>query len=232
MSQAAGYNPTCLVRAYVTRNGKLEWESIGLPTTCVALATGAEGKSIIVTGLGTIGSGYPDDFLVQSYAADTGEFLWRSQTFVGTGFGNAAIAVDIEKRRAFVVGWVRWVPGRFSQEAFLVRAYDTRTGVLDWEDQYPSPQLCLCHAHDVVVHNGRVIVVGAGGTWLIRVYDAKHGDLLWFDDFAPIGGVGPIGGLTRGARAVAADGERVFVVGSGINASGNADFILRANDAK
>ena len=51
-----------------------------------------------------------------------------------TGLNNEAVAVDIERRLAFVAGWVRWVPGTGNREAFLVRAYDTKTGNLDWED--------------------------------------------------------------------------------------------------
>jgi hypothetical protein len=63
------------------------------------------------------------------------------------------------------------------------------------------------------------------------VYEAKHGDLLWTDKFVPAGGVG--GGYSlSGALAVAIDNGRVFVAGSGFNASGNADFILRVYDAR
>ena len=57
-------------------------------------------------------------------------------------------------------------------------------------------------------------------------------DLEWSDNFAPVGGTGPSAFAIQGARAVAADGGRVFVVGSGINASSNADFIVRTYDAK
>jgi hypothetical protein len=227
----AGVNPSCLVRAYVIGNGGLDWESLHLPpSNCAATAIATDGKRVIVPALGGVAL---DDFLVQSYDAETGQFLWEDRTFVSTSFDNEAVAVDIESRRAFVAGWVRWVPGTLNQEAFLVRAYDTESGILRWEDQYPSPQICICNAHDVVVDHHRVFAVGHGnGAWLVRAYDAKHGDLLWSDTFAPVGGTGPSPFPIQGARAVAADGGRVFVVGSGINASGNADFVVRAYDAK
>jgi outer membrane protein assembly factor BamB len=225
-------NPTCLVRAYVTRNGKLDWESLHLPTRCSATAIATDGKRVIIAALGAVNL---DDFLVQSYDAETGQFLWEDRTSVGTGFDNAAVAVDIERRRAFVAGWVRWVPGTSNQEAFLVRAYNTESGILRWEDQYPSPQICICNAHDVVVDSGGVFAVGHAappGTWVVRAYDAKQGGLLWSDNFAPVGGTGPNPFAPQGALAVAADEGRIFVAGSGINATGNADFILRAYDAK
>jgi hypothetical protein len=126
------------------------------------------------------------------------------------------VAVDIERRLAFVAGWVRWVPGRQNQEAILVRAYDTASGILRWEDQFPSASVCICQAKDVVVDGGRVIAVGAGSaTWLVRAYDARHGDLLWSDEFAPIGGIWLNPFDAEGALAVAMAGGRVFVGGSG-----------------
>ena len=228
-----GISPTCLVRSYVSGNGRLEWESIHLPPSpCGAMAIAAARKHVIVAA---VGGAALDDFLVQSYDAVTGHFLWEDRTFVSTAFDNEAVAVDIEARRAFVAGWVLWLPGTSNQEAFLVRAYDTDSGILRWEDQFPSPQQCICNAHDIVVDHGRVIAVGHAappGAWVVRAYDAKRGDLVWSDSFAPVGGTGSNAFAIQGARAVAADGGRVFVVGSGINASGNADFIVRTYDAK
>jgi hypothetical protein len=223
------FSPRCLVRAHDLRTGSIVWQSIH-DSICSAWAVASDGKRVIVAAQG---GAVVDDFLVQSYEADTGQFLWEDRTFVSTAFDNAAVAVDIERRLAFVAGWVRWVPGRQNQEAFLVRAYDTGTGVLRWEDQFPSASLCICQARDVVVDRGRVIAVGAGpGTWLVRAYEARHGDLLWSDEFAPVGGIGPNPFDAEGALAVAIDGGRVFVGGSGVNASGDADLILRTYDAK
>jgi PQQ-like domain len=65
----------------------------------------------------------------------------------------------------------------------------------------------------------------------VRALD-KSGDVIWTDDFAPVGGTGMSFFAIQGARAVAVDGGRVFVVGSGINANGDQDFIVRAYDAK
>jgi PQQ-like domain len=224
----------CLVRAFDVRTGRRLWETIQT-TACAARALATDGRRVLVAAQG--GSAILDDFLIQSYDAETGAFLWEDRTFVGTGFDNAAIAVDTTRRRAFVAGWVRWLPGTQNQEAFLVRSYDSETGVLRWEDQYPSPRHCLCHARDLVVAGGSVFAIGQAapvsgvGTWIVRTYDARDGDLLWAEEFAPVGGVGPAFGA-QGALAAAVGGGRLYVAGTGINAADNADFIVRAYDAR
>ena len=67
---------------------------------------------------------------------------------------------------------------------------------------------------------------------MVRAYDAERGVLVWSDTFAPVGGTGTSFFATQGARAVATGGNRVFAVGSGINANGDQDFIVRAYEAK
>jgi outer membrane protein assembly factor BamB len=228
-THAAGGIFACLVRAYDVRNGRVFWESTA-SVLCRAQAIATDGRHVLVAG---IGGPFPDDYVVQAYDAETGAALWRDRTFVSTGADNEAVAVDTERRRAFAAGWVRWLPGVGEQQAFLVRAYETDTGVLDWEDQFPAPRpFSQQHARDIAASKGRVIAVGVGsGTWLVRAYDAKQGHLVWSDDSQPAGGVGSALGLS-GALAVAIEGGRVFVVGSGVNARGDADFIVRAYDAK
>jgi outer membrane protein assembly factor BamB len=235
-------NPRCIVRAYITRNGKLDWESVADGLRCQAKAIATDGNNVVLAALGNIGL---DDFQALGLDAETGQFLWANRTFVGTGFDNEAIAADIERHVAYVGGWVRRVPlERSNQEALVVRAYDTQTGVIYWEDQYPGPgadpfvDRCLCQAHDLTVDKGRVFAVGSAhgfgaARWIVRSYDVEVGNLIWSDDFAPVGGVGSATpDLFHGARAIAVDGGRVFVAGSGFNADGNEDFIVRAYDAK
>jgi outer membrane protein assembly factor BamB len=234
------FNPTCVVRAHNVRSGQIIWESLH-PTACRAMAIATDGKRVVIAGQGTAGL---DDINTQSFDADTGEFLWEARSGITSGFENALVAVDIERKLAFVAGWIRWVPGSQNQEAFLVRAYHAETGVLHWEDQFPGPDpfvaRCLCHGRDLVAQNGRVVVVGVAvfslahgpGTWLVRTYDAKDGNLLWADDFTTAGGVGGTPYSSRGGLGVAIDGGRTFVIGAGINADGETDSILRAYDLK
>jgi len=199
----------CLVRAYDRSGGDLIWESVS-SETCRANAVAAHDKQVVLAG---VGRSFPDDFLVRSYDADTGELLWQNRTFVSTGFDNEAVAVDDEGQRAFVAGWVRWLPGNFNQEAFLVRAYNMKTGELDWEDQYPgSPRFCLCHAYDIVAQGGRVYAVGGSSgvsaVFIVRVYDAGSGNLQWQSEL-------PDESFGAG-RSVAVDQGVVFAANAGV----------------
>src|SRR5262245_24957759 len=94
-----GFNPTCLVRAYVTHNGNLDWEALTPGFPCSATAVATDGRNVVLAALG---SSALDDFLAVSFDAETGQFLWQDRTFVGTGFDNEAVAVDIERHTAFV----------------------------------------------------------------------------------------------------------------------------------
>jgi len=234
-----GATTSCHVRSYDAADGNLNWATVHV-SPCRALAVAADGKRVIVAGQGSIAL---DDLHVQAYDADHGGFLWEMLSGVGTGTENALLATDLEHRLAFVGGWIRWEPGSFNQEAFLVRAYDSATGVLRWEDQYPGARpfvnRCLCHGRDLITQGHRVFAVGIGafnagplGTWVVRSYDAREGDLLWQDEFQPVGGVGGSPYGEAGGLAVAVDGGRAFVAGAGFNAAGNSDFTLRAYDAK
>ena len=172
---------SCLVRAYDRKDGHLVWESISDPF-CGVNAVAAHKEQVIVAG---VGGGVLDDFLIQSYDARTGVLLWQDRTFVGTPYDNQAVAVDDQGKRAFVAGWVWWIPGMSDGDAFLVRAYNMQTGELYWEDQYPgSAGPCLCHARDIVVQAGRVFAVGAGpfSPFIVRAYKAQSGFLLWQDE--------------------------------------------------
>ena len=88
------------------------------------------------------------------------------------------------------------------------------------------------HALDVEASKGRVFAVGQNvegtGAWLVRSYKTRGGEVVWEDTFQPAG----VGGSYSWTQGLALDGGRLFVVGSGVNAAGNVDLILRAYDAK
>lgn len=200
----------CLIRAYDRITGTLVWESVSGPEPpCIANAVAAHSKQVILAG---VGGPIADDFFVRAYDAQSGSVLWQDRTFVTTGFDNEAVAVDDEGKRAFIAGWVRYVPGTGNQEAFLVRAYNMQTGQLYWEDQYPgSVGQCLCGARDIVAEGGRVFAVGVY-PFVVRAYDARSGSLLWQNEQP-----------TGLATSVAVDRGVVFAADSGV---------LRAYEAK
>ena len=223
----------CLIRAYDIVLGTVLWETVRpLFVSCTPAALATNGKQVLISG----GAGEPPDFFfVQSYDAETGQFLWEHRAASGGGFTNAALAVDTEGKNLFVAGWYRVA---FSQpgftEAFVVRSYDAETGEVRWVDEFSDPELFrfkLFHALDLVVTGGRVIAVGqevtGTGTWLTRAYNAETGALLWSStaEVAPAAAYGA-------PQAVAVDHERIFVAGSGRNTQGHADFIIRALDAQ
>src|SRR5262249_34926411 len=123
-----------------------------------------------------------------------------------------------------------------SGEYFLVRAYDTATGELRWEDRFRTAGGCFCHALDLVVEKGRVFAVGVkdarfappDNVSLVRAYDASSGQPLWHDEFdSPA-----LGYAASRLDAVAAQDGKVFVAGSAETAAGNRDLLLRTYDAK
>jgi len=221
----------CLVRSHEVASGTLLWQSTTSIGTgqCVANAVATDGKAVVIAEKG--GGAAPDDFQAEAFDAATGELLWRRDPRGRTGLADAAVAVDTEHRVAFVTGYefksFAPPPPTF-RGVLVVRAYDTETGILRWEDQFPVPPeaSCECLGLDGVAVKGRMYVVGrrSTGNWLVRAYDSHSGDLLWQDEVAVVTG--------SFSMAVAADRGRVFVAGAALNAAGNLDFILRTYDAK
>ncbi len=224
----------CLIRAYDILRGTVLWETVRpLFLSCTPAAVATNGKQVLISG----GVGEtPDYFFVQSYDAETGQFLWEDRAAVGSGLTNAALAVDTEGKEGFVAGWYRapsFKPG--FKEAFVVRGYDAETGALRWVDELSDPEFFgskLLHALDLVVTRGRVIAVGqevsGTGPWLTRAYNAETGALLW-SSTAEVARAAAYGA----PQAVAVDHERIFVAGSGRNnTQGHADFIIRALNAQ
>ncbi len=226
----------CLIRAYDIVLGTVLWETVRPRfLSCTPAAVATNGKQVLISG----SAGEFDVFFVQSYDAETGQFLWEQRADVGNpAFTNAAIAVDTEGKNVFVAGWYLLPHLRGLKEAFVVRSYDAETGALRWVDEFAHPEVppffYLLHAYDLAVTRGRVIAVGqnisgTGAPWLTRAYDAETGALLWSSaaEVAPL--AAPYGAL----QAVAVDHERIFVAGSGRNnTQGHADFIIRALDAQ
>jgi hypothetical protein len=142
------------------------------------------------------------------------------------------VAVAVQGRQAFVAGWrnfrARTTPGE--KESFVVQSHDPATGQRLWEDDYHVDEFgfFLWHALDIEAVGGRVFGSGPEtviGMWLVRAYDASGGGVLWEDRCQPSGRGDYSYSVTQ---ALAVDGRRVFVAGSGFNAAGNLEIIVRA----
>jgi outer membrane protein assembly factor BamB len=98
-------------------------------------------------------------------------------------------------------------------------------GDLLWQDQF-DPAGGFDAVMAVAATNGRVAAVGssqnaAGDTdFVVRVYDAETGALVWSDRIDIAGG-------NDAATALVADDDRIIVAGTGVDASRSNQLILR-----
>jgi glucose dehydrogenase len=225
-TNAAG-NQDFLIRAYHATDGALVWEGqvdqAGLDDTALALAVG-EGQ-VFAAGSGQRTAGN-EDFLVRAYDAKSGALLWKDQVDKAGGF-DGVNALGVAQGRLFAAGFVTNAAGNFD---VLVRAYEAKTGALLWEDQVDQAGFDDA-ALSLTVREGQVFIAGFATTaagnndFLVRVYQAKTGALVWEDQVDKAG-------LSEAAVALAAGGGQVVAGGVATNAAGNFDILIRAYEIK
>ena len=217
-----------LVRAYNAKTGSLRWEDEfdEAGGTDSASAIILKGNRVFAAG-GVTNAAGNTDILVRAYNAETGALLWEDQ-YDKAGGSDRTLDITVMGNRVFLAGRVTNAAGN---NDYLVRAYNSESGALLWEDQLDKAGGSDV-AIGVTVKGNRVFVAGLGTNsagnedFLVRAYNAKTGALLWEDQFDKAG-------LDEVAGSIVARGNRVFVGGSGIRdaAVGDLDFVLRAYDA-
>ena len=159
----------------------------------------------------------------ESIVSARDRLIWEDQ-FDLAGRTDRAFGITVSSGMAVAIG----VGGTASGGSdLLMRAYNVRTGTLEWQDQRP---LASGFITTVVIDDGARNVFGAGyaangsGTdFLVRAYDARTGDLLWEDVVDK--------GRDDFVQDIAAGQEGVFVVGYGGNTGGSAvGLLVRAYD--
>ena len=101
-----------------------------------------------------------------------------------------------------------------------------------WQDVYNREGNLLDYAADVAVKDGRVFVVGDSETtagssaFAVRAYDAKNGALLWESNYDREGE-----GFDEAGHVVV-DGNKVFVSGTTVTATGGNAYTVRAYNAR
>lgn len=155
-----------------------------------------------------------------------GRLLWQDQ-FNKAGSDDLAAQVTAQGHRVFAVGWARSAP---DNRDFLLRAYDSRTGRLLWQDQLDRAggddyAVAVAAGGDAVFVGGSATNGAGNNDFLVRAYDARTGALVWEDQFDLAGGF-------DSTRAVAKDGNRVFAAGVGQDAAGNDTWLVRAYNAR
>jgi len=180
------------VRAYDGRTGTLLWQDLytlaGIEDSSSA-AISISGGRVYAVGSSTSGinpgTGVTADFLVRAYDGDTGVLLWQDN-FHGAGDRtNVALAVDsgepaasphrhVRRNAVYVAGFAT---SASHDTQFVVRAYESETGVLMWKDEISRPGQNA--ALEVLVKDDRVYAAGritditdTTSNLFIRAYDA------------------------------------------------------------
>src|SRR5262245_24260661 len=197
------------VRAYDASSGDLNWEiqRPGVVPTTMKLASGR----LLVAGAAG-GSTYLAAF------SKTGASLWDDMVPTSGGIVDVAVAGS---RIAAAIS---------SGTGFAVRAYSLRTGALEWEDRPTISPGSVENVRAIVLNEDTVYVAGRAGEFfgnskfLVRAYDAVDGSLLW-DDRSHAS--------TETAAVDLALGKfRLFVAGYTSDSPTDADFLIRAYDAR
>jgi outer membrane protein assembly factor BamB len=178
------------IQAYDARTGAFLWEdrNAGSSTVDALVAVDAERRQVFATGWRSTRADNGtrrEVFMVRSYDMETGVLRWESEflekpdeiaTFLWHGSD-----VDIVRGRVFAVAYEASPRGRW-----LVRSLNLSDGRVVWEDFFEpeAPQSGISDYYyrlrlHVAVEEGRVFVVGSGGTangngdLILRAYDAK-----------------------------------------------------------
>jgi outer membrane protein assembly factor BamB len=200
----------------------------------IAQAITLSGKTAVVVG----NAGVPlegtdeSDLVIQALGRTTGAIQWSDQTFLSIGVIEP-LFVATRQHRAYVVGTLR--EPNDVRSAFLLSAYDVRTGALLWQNVWHIGQgVDVDHPTGVFATPTLVLVVGYsenetrdGLATVVRAFDPLSGDIVWEDRVGSTG-------VDQLGRAIAANRNRVFVAGSIASASDPSppDLFVRAHDAR
>jgi outer membrane protein assembly factor BamB len=153
-----------------------------------------------------------------AFSAKTGASLWDDMCPTAGGIVDIAVAGS---RIAAAIS---------SGTGFAVRAYALSTGGLEWEQRPTISPGFFENVRAIVLNEDTVYAAGSSGEFfgnsefLVRAYNAADGSLLW-DDRSHAS--------TETAAVNLALGKfRLFVAGYTSDSSTDADFLIRAYDAR
>ena len=228
-----------IVRAYEATTGALLWED----------QFGGGGKeagvwAITVDRNRVFAAGYVQteagvfEWVVRAYESRTGTLLWADQFSLG-GRSAEARAITVQGNRVFAGGFGDTGQGLCPEGGicpWVVRAYESRTGALLWEDQFDLGN-GQNDVFSITAQGNRVFAAGFSNTTgasckdegvcelVVRAYEATTGALLWTDQFGT--GEGNLFGLD-----ITAQGNRVFAAGGGLQTQGStSEWVVRAYEA-
>jgi outer membrane protein assembly factor BamB len=201
----------------------LLWESRGQPGfRGTALDVAVQGNVVVSCGSNGTALFESAAWYVRGIDRDTGAMLWEHAP-AADAYEQANVAA-IADGLAYITGWTV-VSGRYQ---FVVRAYQLRTGQIQWE-QAISRGAGRDVAKSLVVADGRVHVVGhlrsleTLSDFAVLTFDATDGTPLWESVINPSGAR-----QNDYAWSVVTDADMVFVAGEVRN---DQAVLVRAFDA-
>jgi hypothetical protein len=163
---SAGTSRDFVVRAYEAGTGVLRWED-RLDTGGLDEASALAIKDRFAYVVGRVRASGTDDFIVRAYDIKTGTLRWED--IFDFGGNDSANAVSVSGGQV-VAGGSLQEPG-FHNHGILVRAYDAKSGRLQWTDQLVESQ--ASGFHGVAGIGGQVYAVGSRTLdVLVRAYKA------------------------------------------------------------
>jgi hypothetical protein len=144
-------------------------------------------ERIFAGGVG-LGAANLSNFVLRVYDAKTGKFQWEGQLNLtpGDGFGGGEKVSTLVPRRADIMR-IHSVENVMRQPSFLLRALDSDTGSLVWEDEFSTDTGRSARMDRIVArlsHDRES--AGASRTFdlSIRMFTANGHETLWEDKIA------------------------------------------------
>jgi hypothetical protein len=163
-------NRDFVVRAYEPKTGALRWED-RLDLGTVDEATAVDIKNRYAYVVGRVRPSGSSDFIVRAYDRKTGALRWED-TVDFFGGNDIARTVTVAGGQVFVGGSLQ--EAGFSNPGIVVRAYDAKSGGLNWMDQLVAPQ--ASGIKGIASLGGQVHAVGSLSLdFLVRTYAANSG---------------------------------------------------------
>ncbi len=223
-------NRDAIVAALNANTGKVLWKYLleGV-TDDKFIAIAAKPKRVYVVGeVDTARAG--EDFLVAALDSHKGQVLWRKQFDLnGAGLDDDARNIVVQGNKIFVSGRSLTAAG---DRDGVVRALDANTGEVLWEYLLALGEGSNDDPRLIAVRRNQLFVVGlseietAPGLFvhdaIVLALNANTGAEVWRQ------GQFDLAGEDDEIKAMAVQGKRVFVAGSGKTASGDRDGVVRA----
>lgn len=179
---------TITVKMYDPLSGEvLSDETFELNVKDESSNTGGRRPRIFAGGVGP-GATDLSNFMVRVYDAQTGAFQWEGQLNLTPAEGaDAAQLVSTVTPRRVTVSKVLVSEPAVRQPSFLIRALDSATGGLVWEDEFSTDGVQPGRIEPVVgpkINHSAGPAIGHRFDFRVRMRDAGGHVLLWEDRFA------------------------------------------------